>query len=730
MTHKNKIFVNFTKIVISPSTPSAINLSDFLDLKFSSLRESSPRLTGNRISHSTYGVTRKKYKKTCKIKKRTSWKAFINSEVARDPWGFLYKQAAGKLKAKSGLSTVLTESHEYTTRWWDTAGEYLRVLLPQDDPAGDDVEQRHMRKICTRVTTEMVGKIEAPFTNGETAAALQTLKTGKAPGPNGHKAEIIKNLSEQNRQKIQLLYNACLEIGHFPEPWKEGRAVVLYKGNEKPIHEPSSHRIIQLLDVEGKGLEKLIRGRLEKHVTLEPEQYGFVKGKGTTDALLKIKGAAASPKKYVMLICVDISGAFDNLWWPALLQELRKAEVPANLFRLVKSYLKNRKTVIKEGNGRQETTSTKGCPQGSVLGPYFWNITANVLIKKMKEKGHVMIMYADDGTIILEADSRLELEEKGQAAMDVVSGWCRQAKMRLSAQKTTMLLIKGTLDIRRPPRIKVEGTTLRMTEEARILGVVVDQRLGFASHVRYVSQKATQLFQILRRVARAQYAIEMDVAKTIYRGAYEGIISYACPVWEPESRKAHNKRRLLSSQRSALLAITRAYNTTSTDALQVAAGIPPVTLRLKEKAKLFERRQRRRDASAVEPNAKTEKEEKRELRAETLQEWQELWEQSTKGRATYDYWPNVESRMKQRCQIDAYTIQAVTGHGDFAAKLKSFALVDDDRCPCGEIDDADHTIYVCPLYREERQELSRCGYSKAEIPACSKKWKVFRDAVR
>ncbi|CAB0008106.1 unnamed protein product [Nesidiocoris tenuis] len=237
--------------------------AEYLRLEYHKRRHEHQRLDAGPEKENAKRImvqTRKKYKKTCKIKKRTSWKAFINSEVARDPWGFLYKQAAGKLKAKSGLSTVLTESHEYTTRWWDTAGEYLRVLLPQDDPAGDDEEQRHMRKICTRVTTEMVGKIEAPFTNGETAAALQTLKTGKAPGPNGHKAEIIKNLSEQNRQKIQLLYNACLEIGHFPEPWKEGRAVVLYKGNEKPIHEPSSHRIIQLLDVEGKGLEKLIRG--------------------------------------------------------------------------------------------------------------------------------------------------------------------------------------------------------------------------------------------------------------------------------------------------------------------------------------------------------------------------------------------------------------------------------------------------------------------------------------
>ncbi|BES87400.1 Reverse transcriptase (RNA-dependent DNA polymerase) [Nesidiocoris tenuis] len=141
----------------------------------------------------------------------------------------------------------------------------------------------------------------------------------------------------------------------------------------------------------------------------------------------------------------------------------------------------------------------------------------------MKEKGHVMVMYVDDGTIILEADSRVELEEKGQAAMDVVSGWCRQVKMKLSAQKTTMLLIKGALDIRRPPGIKVDGTSLKMNEEARILGVVVNQRLDFASHVRYVSQKAVQLFQILRRVATAQYAIEMNVAKTICRGEGRGV---------------------------------------------------------------------------------------------------------------------------------------------------------------------------------------------------------------
>jgi hypothetical protein len=41
-------------------------------------------------------------------------------------------------------------------------------------------------------------------------------------------------------------------------------------------------------------------------------------------------------KKYVMAIFVDISGAFDNLWWPALLGSLAGRNIPHHLLAIIK----------------------------------------------------------------------------------------------------------------------------------------------------------------------------------------------------------------------------------------------------------------------------------------------------------------------------------------------------------------------------------------------------------
>lgn len=174
---------------------------------------------------------------------------------------------------------------------------------------------------------------------------------------------------------LHMIFCKCFQYGYFPRPWKgiQGTPYLLYKGDEKPIDIPSSYRIVQLLDCEGKGLERLTKAGLENHISLEPEQYGFIKHRSTTDALIiRLINEAHRPyEKYVMLISIDISGAFDNLWWPSLIEEIKSYNVPGNLFRLLKSYLKGRTTTIQEAGYKVQQLNSTGCPQGSVLRTIF-----------------------------------------------------------------------------------------------------------------------------------------------------------------------------------------------------------------------------------------------------------------------------------------------------------------------------------------------------------------------
>jgi len=49
------------------------------------------------------------------------------------------------------------------------------------------------------------------------------------------------------------------------------------------------------------------------------------------------QGLAAG--EVIALISLDVQGAFDAAWWPAILNELRECECPKNLYELTKSYL-------------------------------------------------------------------------------------------------------------------------------------------------------------------------------------------------------------------------------------------------------------------------------------------------------------------------------------------------------------------------------------------------------
>lgn len=79
------------------------------------------------------------------------------------------------------------------------------------------------------------------------------LPSGKAPGPNNVSNEVVAALARVNPNILLKLFNACLVSGVFPDKWKSAKLVLLHMGKDKPTNEPSSFRLISLLD----GIDKL-----------------------------------------------------------------------------------------------------------------------------------------------------------------------------------------------------------------------------------------------------------------------------------------------------------------------------------------------------------------------------------------------------------------------------------------------------------------------------------------
>jgi hypothetical protein len=133
------------------------------------------------------------------------------------------------------------------------------------------------------------------------------------------------------------------EKGRFPDCWKKGIAIMVPKPGKNNLVE--NHRFISLLPVVGKIYERLVKKRLvytvEKTQILQDIQNGFRQGRSTTDSLLSILRDslyALNNRKVMILIFLDVKGAFDNIVHRQILNGLIKANIHGPLMKFSMDY--------------------------------------------------------------------------------------------------------------------------------------------------------------------------------------------------------------------------------------------------------------------------------------------------------------------------------------------------------------------------------------------------------
>ena len=75
-----------------------------------------------------------------------------------------------------------------------------------------------------------------------------------------------------------------MKEGSISEDWKSSVVLPIYKGNGDPM-ECGSYRGIKLLEHAMKVIERIFEHRIRQQIEIEDMQFGFMKGKGTTDAI-------------------------------------------------------------------------------------------------------------------------------------------------------------------------------------------------------------------------------------------------------------------------------------------------------------------------------------------------------------------------------------------------------------------------------------------------------------
>ncbi|XP_047522946.1 uncharacterized protein LOC125061514 [Pieris napi] len=134
------------------------------------------------------------------------------------------------------------------------------------------------------------------------------------------------------------------------------------------------------------------------------------------------------------------------------------------------------------------------------------------------------------------------------------------------------------------------GENIKMSKEVKILGLIIDDKLTFNSHVAQITKKTIDLFKRVDRAAKTTWGIHPEITRTVYTAVVEPITLYAAAAWAPAGKKLSVQAQLKTIQRKFAQKIIGSYRTVSYEAATVLAGLLPLDLRLKEAAALYETR--------------------------------------------------------------------------------------------------------------------------------------------
>jgi hypothetical protein len=652
-----------------------------------------------------------KYKRELTKTREKSWVKFVENDLAPNPWGVVYKIATEKFR-KRGPMAAFQEGDEVTLTPKQAAGYLVNKLLPDDDKTTEDVVHRIWRQDFESLQHEYRYDIQE-VTNEELEQLVQAIKPKKAPGVDLMRGRLVKLVHPVVRGFMLHLYNSCLRAAYYPRRWKEGCLKILMKDPAGDPSDRKNYRPITLLTEYGKIFERLIRRRL--FATTEDfhsrRQYGFISGRSAVSALLKyIETIEETTDKYAATIFIDISGAFDNVWWPAVIRSLRQKGVPGYLLATLKSYLTDRTVTYRDGSVEVSKACTKGCPQGSALGPTLWNSVLDMYLDSELLPNTETIAYADDIAIVVRARTRQELRDHIRESVERVMKWALRQKLTISGTKTKIMINKSPPRVHhRDIRVRLGDSKVGIVSEMKYLGVIVDRKLNFHTHVRAVCERARKIVLALRRKVHVTWDVPVGRSlHEIYKCGILPIVAYASEVWAHRLRVSRVRRMLLSLSGAVGRMICGGYNSVSNEAAGVLSGIPPLDLTMAETncVKML-----RRTETAAYLDMMVHREEFESLRhlreylhIMTLDRWQSRWDDSRGAPVTHSFFPNVPEA--PRTEFTRLSTQVLSGHGPFVTHLHRIGKSDTGDCPtCGTLDDPIHRSLECSTFDAERDEL-------------------------
>ena len=264
--------------------------------------------------------------------------------------------------------------------------------------------------------------------------------------------------------------------------------------------------------------------------------------------------------KCTIMLLLDLSAAFDTVDHDILLDILwYELGFRGVVFKWFVEFLSDRRQAVSiDGQKSSFRDNLYGVPQGSVIGPFLFNIYVRNLIRTMEQAGFTIHGYADDHQVLysFQVDFQVSvIRNTIPRGLDLISSWMCKHFLKLNPSKSQVIVFypkvkSGQVVFQR--LMLSDGTFVPLSSEVHNLGVTMDSQLTFSPHI---SSSITHGYQLVRNVSSISKFLSQDHLKTLVNSIVIGKVDNCNSLLYGVS--AYNSDRLQKFQNSCARTIYR-----------------------------------------------------------------------------------------------------------------------------------------------------------------------------